>query len=115
MKDAVALANAAAAPPLDAAAEAAALKVRRFDRMRKQRRDAKLDDAATRALSASRDGIVDGKLVPKGDDTSPTPVLALDCEMVGVGVDGKRSALARVCVVRPHFYESCLKPTASID
>ena len=28
-----------------------------------------------------------------------TPVLSLDCEMVGVGPDGTRSALARVCIV----------------
>jgi len=36
-----------------------------------------------------------------GDATNapPTPVLAIDCEMVGVGPDGKRSALARVCLV----------------
>jgi RNA exonuclease 4 len=33
-------------------------------------------------------------------DAAPaTPVLAIDCEMVGVGPDGKRSALARVCLV----------------
>lgn len=31
--------------------------------------------------------------------TTPTKVVALDCEMVGVGPDGERSALARVCVV----------------
>ena len=28
-----------------------------------------------------------------------TQVLAMDCEMVGVGPDGTRSALARVCIV----------------
>ena len=28
-----------------------------------------------------------------------TPIVALDCEMVGVGPDGTRSALARVAVV----------------
>eukprot|EP00884_Botryococcus_braunii_P004484 jgi/Botrbrau1/14036/Bobra.0011s0002.1 len=28
-----------------------------------------------------------------------TPVMAIDCEMVGVGLDGSRSTLARVCVV----------------
>ena len=31
-------------------------------------------------------------------NTQPTRVLALDCEMVGVGEDGSKSALARVCV-----------------
>ena len=28
-----------------------------------------------------------------------THVIAMDCEMVGVGPDGTRSALARVCIV----------------
>ncbi len=28
-----------------------------------------------------------------------TPLVALDCEMVGVGPEGERSALARVAVV----------------
>ncbi|GAB4817053.1 hypothetical protein N2152v2_004099 [Parachlorella kessleri] len=34
-----------------------------------------------------------------GSDQGLTKVLAIDCEMVGVGPDGTRSALARVCVV----------------
>lgn len=34
-----------------------------------------------------------------GQERGATPVLALDCEMVGVGPDGKRSMLARVCMV----------------
>ncbi|KAL2636157.1 hypothetical protein R1flu_007636 [Riccia fluitans] len=38
-------------------------------------------------------------LQPTCEDTSVTKVLALDCEMVGVGVEGKRSALARVSLV----------------
>ncbi|KAK9832227.1 hypothetical protein WJX74_003703 [Apatococcus lobatus] len=33
------------------------------------------------------------------DSTAVTQVLAVDCEMVGVGPDGARSALARVCIV----------------
>eukprot|EP00955_Chlamydomonas_euryale_P008765 93476-Chlamydomonas_euryale.AAC.1 len=35
----------------------------------------------------------------KGCRMGPTPVVAMDCEMVGVGPDGVRSALARVCLV----------------
>lgn len=31
-----------------------------------------------------------------------TKVLGLDCEMVGVGPDGKESALARVSIVNQH-------------
>lgn len=34
-----------------------------------------------------------------GSRAGLTPVIALDCEMVGVGPDGIRSALARVCMV----------------
>jgi RNA exonuclease 4 len=34
-----------------------------------------------------------------GSTTAPTRVLAMDCEMVGVGPGGARSALARVCIV----------------
>lgn len=34
-----------------------------------------------------------------GTRAGVTPVVAIDCEMVGVGPDGTRSALARICVV----------------
>eukprot|EP00798_Chlamydomonas_sp_ICE-L_P024025 gene24025-9600_t len=34
-----------------------------------------------------------------GKSTEPTSVVALDCEMVGVGPGGERSALARVCMI----------------
>jgi RNA exonuclease 4 len=34
-----------------------------------------------------------------GSNTAPTRILAMDCEMVGVGPGGTRSALARVCLV----------------
>lgn len=34
-----------------------------------------------------------------GSNTGLTPLVALDCEMVGVGPGGVRSALARVAVV----------------
>jgi RNA exonuclease 4 len=37
--------------------------------------------------------------MPTGRNTALTEVIALDCEMVGVGEDGRRSALARVSVV----------------
>jgi hypothetical protein len=45
------------------------------------------------------DGVVHGQLVPKGSGTEATEAVALDCEMVGVGIDGLRNALAKVCVV----------------
>ncbi|KAG6542578.1 hypothetical protein Mapa_016049 [Marchantia paleacea] len=38
-------------------------------------------------------------LLPTSSDLSVTKILALDCEMVGVGAEGKRSALARVTLV----------------
>lgn len=36
------------------------------------------------------------------EDTTTTDILALDCEMVGVGIKGKESVLARVCIVNMH-------------
>ena len=46
-----------------------------------------------------------------------TRVLALDCEMVGTGPDGTRSALARVVVVNAVgnvVYDSFVRPTAEV-
>jgi len=39
---------------------------------------------------------------PFSDDCSVTDVLALDCEMVGVGEGGVESMLAQVCVINEH-------------
>lgn len=39
------------------------------------------------------------RLEPTSDDTSLTKVVAIDCEMVGVGFDGGKSALGRVTLV----------------
>ncbi|XP_062195494.1 uncharacterized protein LOC133898780 [Phragmites australis] len=39
------------------------------------------------------------KLEPTSDDTSLTKVVAVDCEMVGVGAGGSKSALGRVTLV----------------
>uniref|UniRef100_A0A0E0LUF9 RNA exonuclease 4 n=1 Tax=Oryza punctata TaxID=4537 RepID=A0A0E0LUF9_ORYPU len=39
------------------------------------------------------------KLVPTSDDTSLTKAVAVDCEMVGVGAGGSKSALGRVTLV----------------
>lgn len=39
------------------------------------------------------------KLEPTSDDTSLTKAVAIDCEMVGVGSDGSKSALGRVTLV----------------
>lgn len=47
------------------------------------------------------------------DDPRLTPVLAIDCEMVGVGSDGKASVLAQVCVVNERMetvYVTYVKP-----
>jgi DNA polymerase III epsilon subunit-like protein len=56
--------------------------------------------AAAREASAraKRDGTKKG--IPMGTVASlSTPIVALDCEMVGVGASGKRSALARASLV----------------
>lgn len=71
----------------------------------KKRRRAELaqkaGDKSSEWLAASSHGIVQGKLVPKSEDASATEVLALDCEMVGVGTSQgrKRDALARAALV----------------
>jgi len=47
------------------------------------------------------------------DDPRLTPILALDCEMVGVGASGQTSALAQVCVVNQRMetvYMSYVRP-----
>jgi len=50
---------------------------------------------------------------PIKDDKSLTKVVALDCEMVGVGVDGQESMLARVCIINSYgnvVYDKFVKP-----
>jgi hypothetical protein len=42
-----------------------------------------------------------------------TKVIAMDCEMVGVGADGRRSALARVSVVRAELSRSMVTGASS--
>jgi RNA exonuclease 4 len=55
---------------------------------------------ATTAAAAAANGNGNNSDGAVPDAAAPlTPVLAIDCEMVGVGPEGKRSALARVCLV----------------
>jgi hypothetical protein len=44
---------------------------------------------------------------------SLTKALALDCEMVGVGYEGKRNALARVSLVFSTTQNQCLSKSVS--
>lgn len=58
-----------------------------------------------------------GMLSPKNGDCSLTKVLAMDCEMVGAGLDGKRSILARVCLVNTWgnvVYDKHAKPVEQV-
>jgi hypothetical protein len=57
------------------------------------------DALGTGALNIVGGGEKPKKPLPTGRNTSLTHTIALDCEMVGVGEDGKRSILARVSVV----------------
>ena len=50
-------------------------------------------------LADGLDGMPQKKPAPVGRNTALTDAVALDCEMVGCGEDGKRSVLARVSVV----------------
>ncbi|XP_047073301.1 RNA exonuclease 4 [Lolium rigidum] len=57
------------------------------------------------------------KLEPTSDDTSLTKALALDCEMVGVGAGGSKSALARVTLVNSFgnvVYDEYVRPMERI-
>lgn len=52
-------------------------------------------------------------LKPVNDDCSPTNAVAMDCEMVGVGSDGSRNALARVTLVNAWgnaIYDEYVRP-----
>eukprot|EP00850_Spirogloea_muscicola_P008115 SM000042S15382 [mRNA] locus=s42:671966:673997:- [translate_table: standard] len=59
-----------------------------------------LEEASAAAAAASSPG--GARLLPRSQDASVTKLLAMDCEMVGVGRDGKRSMLARVAIVNAH-------------
>eukprot|EP00741_Cyanophora_paradoxa_P008434 tig00001310_g8161.t1 len=56
-------------------------------------------------------------LEPTSDDASATRTVALDCEFVGVGFEGKDDALARVCVVNHYgnvLYDSYVRPREAV-
>lgn len=57
-------------------------------------------DAAGGPLPA--DGAAGSTTRPLSGNQSVTQVLAMDCEMVGVGYSGSRSVLARVCLINSH-------------
>ncbi|KQJ98141.1 RNA exonuclease 4 [Brachypodium distachyon] len=57
------------------------------------------------------------KLEPTSDDTSLTKALAIDCEMVGVGATGSKSALGRVTLVNSFgnvVYDEYVRPMERI-
>lgn len=59
----------------------------------------------------------DDPVVPAVDTAQVTRVLALDCEMVGVGKRGDRSILARVCVINSSgavVYDSFVAPSEKV-
>ena len=52
------------------------------------------DDAAIKGLTP-QEGLAAKRPQPKGQNTEATNLVAVDCEMVGVGPHGIRSSLAR--------------------
>ena len=75
-------------------------KHRKHDFERKRKED---DDDDSNDDDNGDDGVGELKRpVPQSRDQSVTEILGIDCEMVGVGEDGQRSALARVTVVNEH-------------
>ncbi|KAG8047079.1 hypothetical protein GUJ93_ZPchr0008g12466 [Zizania palustris] len=66
---------------------------------RKHRPDPSPATAPTEPSPPAEAAEVEVKLEPTSDDTSLTKTVAIDCEMVGVGADGGKSALGRVTLV----------------
>ncbi|KAK5658222.1 hypothetical protein OQA88_2197 [Cercophora sp. LCS_1] len=73
------------------------------------------------ARNVSTTDLTDPPAVPNAglcaNGPPPGKYLALDCEMVGVGPDGRRSVLARVSIVDFHgrqVYDSYVKPTERV-
>ena len=51
---------------------------------------------------------------PLGPNIEPTQVLAIDCEMVGVGPDAVRSSLARSASLAARFHDTISSPLAQL-
>lgn len=76
---------------------------------KKQEKEVELDRTATNPLTTS----LKGHLHWKDGDNEVTKAIGLDCEMVGVGLRGRDSALARVCIVNSRgsvLYDEYVKP-----
>ena len=74
------------------------------------------NDALRRSGAGKPHGLMK-KPMPTGRNTALTDTIALDCEMVGVGEDGKRSILARVSVVNEDgnvVLDSFVAPTEAV-
>ncbi|KAG0566354.1 hypothetical protein KC19_7G057400 [Ceratodon purpureus] len=63
------------------------------------RKKSKVVETPVDTNATAGDGLSTTALLPTSDVMSLTKALALDCEMVGVGYEGKRNALARVSLV----------------
>lgn len=66
---------------------------------RRQKEKAHASGAMTASGTAVQAAVPTNRPHSIGSSTEATKVVALDCEMVGVGPGGQRSALARVCIV----------------
>lgn len=96
----------------------------------KRAREKELPEDTTKKQKTSREGAeVATKGAPKvvgdataatrplGNNKSVTQVLAMDCEMVGVGHSSSRSVLARVCLVNSHghvVYDKYVRPIEEV-
>ena len=73
-----------------------------MDRKRKKP-SSDLSSSSSKRISADRkDSKADVKPHKVGSAAGSHRVVAMDCEMVGVGPDGERSALARVSIIDYH-------------
>ncbi|XP_064632734.1 RNA exonuclease 4-like [Lineus longissimus] len=79
--------------------------------------DILIDSLKTKALIQSKSSTQKDPLVKQGSFKGVTKVVAMDCEMVGVGADGKDSMLARVSIVNQFgqcIYDKYLQPQEDV-
>jgi RNA exonuclease 4 len=74
-------------------------RAKRLERQKKERQEKEQQEKTSSKKKKPSQPVVS---LPVSDSKEPTKVLALDCEMVGVGIGGFDSALARVTILNSY-------------
>ncbi|KAL3852956.1 hypothetical protein ACJMK2_016561 [Sinanodonta woodiana] len=83
-----------------------------IDSMRSQQKENYKDEALDSIKSDDKN-----PLVKRGSYEGLSKIVAMDCEMVGVGIDGKENMLARVSIVNQYghrIYDEYVKPVEDV-